>query len=120
VSGYALHPEAFIDLDGIREHRAEDSPDAADRVKGKSSAEFAAWWRFPIRLSTSKSHFAPATVQTGAEIRDRLRAGEKTVVGCGRISRAAQPPRDGRDSKRPGVAPITKPELAEVIGLLIS
>jgi plasmid stabilization system protein ParE len=32
MSGYALHPEAFTDLDNIREHIAQDSPDAADRV----------------------------------------------------------------------------------------
>jgi len=32
MSGYALHPEAFRDLDGIREYIAEDDPDAADRV----------------------------------------------------------------------------------------
>jgi toxin ParE1/3/4 len=32
VTGYALHPEAFADLDDIREYIAEDSPDAADRV----------------------------------------------------------------------------------------
>ena len=32
MSGYALHPEAFTDLDGIREYIAEDNPDAADRV----------------------------------------------------------------------------------------
>jgi plasmid stabilization system protein ParE len=32
VSGYALHPEAFTDLDDIRQHIAADSPDAADRV----------------------------------------------------------------------------------------
>lgn len=32
MSGYALHPEAFADLDNIREHIAQDSPDAADRV----------------------------------------------------------------------------------------
>ena len=32
MSRYALHPEAFIDLDDIREHMAEDNPDAADRV----------------------------------------------------------------------------------------
>jgi len=31
MTGYALHPEAFIDLDDIREHIAEDNPDAADR-----------------------------------------------------------------------------------------
>lgn len=29
---YALHPEAFADIDAIREYIAEDSPDAADRV----------------------------------------------------------------------------------------
>ena len=32
MTGYALHPEAFIDLDDIREHIAEDNPDAAGRV----------------------------------------------------------------------------------------
>jgi len=32
MSGYALHPEAFSDLDDIRAHIAEDNPDAADRV----------------------------------------------------------------------------------------
>ena len=32
MTGYALHPEAFIDLDDIREHIAEDNPDATDRV----------------------------------------------------------------------------------------
>jgi plasmid stabilization system protein ParE len=31
MSGYALHPEAFTDLDGIRGYVAEDNPDAADR-----------------------------------------------------------------------------------------
>jgi plasmid stabilization system protein ParE len=31
MSGYALHPKAFIDLDDV-EHIAEDNPDAADRV----------------------------------------------------------------------------------------
>jgi plasmid stabilization system protein ParE len=32
MSGYALHPEAFADLDGIRQYIARGSPDAADRV----------------------------------------------------------------------------------------
>lgn len=31
-SGYALHPEAFADLDDIRDHIAQENPDAADRV----------------------------------------------------------------------------------------
>jgi antitoxin ParD1/3/4/toxin ParE1/3/4 len=32
MSGYALHPEAFTDIDDIRQHIAEDNADAADRV----------------------------------------------------------------------------------------
>lgn len=32
MSGFALHPEAFTDLDNIREFIAEDNPNAADRV----------------------------------------------------------------------------------------
>jgi toxin ParE1/3/4 len=32
MSEYALHPEAFGDLDQIREYIAENNPDAADRV----------------------------------------------------------------------------------------
>ncbi|MGA9529489.1 MAG: type II toxin-antitoxin system RelE/ParE family toxin [Terriglobales bacterium] len=31
-SGFALHPEAFADLDDIRDYIAQDNPDAADRV----------------------------------------------------------------------------------------
>jgi plasmid stabilization system protein ParE len=31
-SGYALHPEAFSDLDEIRDYIARQNPDAADRV----------------------------------------------------------------------------------------
>jgi toxin ParE1/3/4 len=32
MSAYALHPEAFTDLDQIRAYIAKDDPDAADRV----------------------------------------------------------------------------------------
>jgi plasmid stabilization system protein ParE len=32
MSGYALHPEAFADLDDIRGYIAQDNPDATDRV----------------------------------------------------------------------------------------
>ena len=31
-SGSALHPEAFVDLDEIRDFIAQENPDAADRV----------------------------------------------------------------------------------------
>jgi len=30
--GYALHPEAYADLDAIRYYIAQENPDAADRV----------------------------------------------------------------------------------------
>jgi toxin ParE1/3/4 len=32
MSGYALHPEAYDDLDDIRGYMAQQNPDAADRV----------------------------------------------------------------------------------------
>jgi plasmid stabilization system protein ParE len=32
MSGYALHPEAYGDLDDILGHIAQHNPDAADRV----------------------------------------------------------------------------------------
>jgi toxin ParE1/3/4 len=32
MTGYALHPEAFSDIDEIREYIADDNPDAADRM----------------------------------------------------------------------------------------
>ena len=30
MNGYTLHPEAFVDIDEIRDYIAEDNPDAAD------------------------------------------------------------------------------------------
>jgi plasmid stabilization system protein ParE len=32
MNSYELHPEAFNDLDDIREYIADDNPDAADKV----------------------------------------------------------------------------------------
>jgi toxin ParE1/3/4 len=32
MTGFGFHPEAFADLDEIREHIAEDNPDAANRL----------------------------------------------------------------------------------------
>lgn len=31
-SGYALHPQAFADLDELRDYIAQDNPEAADRL----------------------------------------------------------------------------------------
>jgi len=35
MSGFTLHPEAFHDIDEIRDFIAEDNPDTADRVVGE-------------------------------------------------------------------------------------
>ena len=51
--GYALHPEALIDLDEIREHIAEDSPDAADRVITEIFDGIRAVVPFPIRVTVA-------------------------------------------------------------------
>jgi plasmid stabilization system protein ParE len=47
-SGYALHPEAFADLDDIRDYIAQQDPDAADRVMSDILTPFADLCRFPI------------------------------------------------------------------------
>ena len=47
MSGYALHPEAFADLDEIREYIASDSPDAADRLIEEIFAAIRALVPFP-------------------------------------------------------------------------
>jgi plasmid stabilization system protein ParE len=49
MSGYALHPEAFSDLDAIREHIAEYSADAANRVITEIFDGIRRLAEFPIR-----------------------------------------------------------------------
>jgi len=47
MSQFALHPEAFADLDEIREYIANENPDAADRLMDEFFAEFRALAQFP-------------------------------------------------------------------------
>ena len=37
MSGYALHPEAYADLDDIRDYIAQEDSNAADRVSDRVS-----------------------------------------------------------------------------------
>jgi len=46
-SGYALHPEAFADLDDIRDYIALQSPDTADRVMSEIFETIRALVPFP-------------------------------------------------------------------------
>ena len=45
--GYALHPEAFVDLDDIRHYIAQENPDAADRVMSEIFETIRALVPFP-------------------------------------------------------------------------
>ncbi len=47
MSGYALHPEAYDDLDDIRGYIAQDNPDAADRIVTEIFNAFRALVSFP-------------------------------------------------------------------------
>lgn len=48
-SGYSLHPEAFIDLDDIRNYIAQQNPDAADPIMTEIFDTIRAWVPFPSR-----------------------------------------------------------------------
>ena len=47
MNGFALHPEAYNDIDEIRAYIAEDSPDAADRVVNEIFDRFRQLAQFP-------------------------------------------------------------------------
>jgi len=46
-SGFALHPEAFTDLDDIRGYIAQENPDAADRLMLEIFESIRGLVRFP-------------------------------------------------------------------------
>lgn len=48
-SGYALHPEAYRDLDEIRSYVAEHNPDAADALITEIHGAIRALVRFPAQ-----------------------------------------------------------------------
>jgi plasmid stabilization system protein ParE len=67
MTGFALHPEAFTDIDDIREYIAQDNPDAAGRmIKGDLRRNARLGGVSASGLSTPKAHFATAAVQAGA------------------------------------------------------
>ena len=57
---YALHPEAYIDIDEIGEHIAEDSPEAADRVVTEIFDSIRALIPSPSGLSPPQYYIPPA------------------------------------------------------------
>jgi plasmid stabilization system protein ParE len=53
MTGYALHPEAYIDIDETREYIAEESPDAADRMETEIFDCIRALVSFPTRVTAA-------------------------------------------------------------------
>jgi plasmid stabilization system protein ParE len=49
MSGYILHPEAYDDIDRIREYIADDNPDAADRMVTEIFAGIRGWFPYHSR-----------------------------------------------------------------------
>lgn len=51
--GYALHPEAFSDLDVVREYIAQQNPAAADHVITEIFDTIRALVHFPIKATAA-------------------------------------------------------------------
>jgi plasmid stabilization system protein ParE len=49
MSGFRLHPEAFTDLDDIRDYIAQENPDAADRIMSEVSEAIGRLVPFPFQ-----------------------------------------------------------------------
>jgi len=63
MSGYELHPEAWIDLHEIGQHLADDSPAAAKRVITEIFDAISALVRFPQPgASPHRPHDAPTAL----------------------------------------------------------
>ncbi len=98
--GYALHPEAFADLDDIRDYIAQKNLDAADRVMSEISDTIRGLVPFPHQghrrpdLSSRPLRFT--LVREYHCIRTRGEA----LVGCRGDARTPQPAGDGRDPAR--------------------
>jgi plasmid stabilization system protein ParE len=54
MRGHALHPEAYEDIDEIREYIAEDFPDAADRIVTEIFDAIRALVQFPARVTDDR------------------------------------------------------------------
>lgn len=57
MSGFALHPEAYDDIDEIRAYIAEDNPDAADRTVNEIFNRLRQLTHFP-QQGFRRPHFA--------------------------------------------------------------
>lgn len=90
--GFALHPLAAQDITGIWEYIAEDSPLAARRVREEMLDAIRALVSFPHRgYRRPKLTSRPLRFTLVREYAIAYAPDKKPFVGCGRISRTAQP-----------------------------
>jgi plasmid stabilization system protein ParE len=75
MTGFALHPEAFTDLDEIRAYIADDNPVAAASVISEIFDAIRACAISTPRLSTPGPDDSYAALQSSARILDCLRTG---------------------------------------------
>ena len=88
MTGYALHPEAFADVDEIRVYIAEENPDAADRLITEIFDGIRALVSFPNQGYRRTDLTSRVAVQAGARVLDRVRSGQTAIMGSCRIPRA--------------------------------
>jgi plasmid stabilization system protein ParE len=95
VSGYALHPGAFTDLDDIREYIARNSADAADRVIPEIFDAVRAVVLFPqqghrrpdltsrpLRFTSVYEYLIAYAPDCGESVRERKASYNSRMVGC--------------------------------------
>jgi plasmid stabilization system protein ParE len=58
MSGFALHPEAYDDIDEIRAYIADDNPDAADRMVNELFERIRLLTQFPNQ-GFRRANFTP-------------------------------------------------------------
>ena len=72
TGGYALHPEAFTDLDEIRDYIAQENPDAADQVIADIFDVLRSLVLFLSGIQASGPHIETFAVCRGTQLRCRL------------------------------------------------
>ena len=95
IPAYALHPEAFDDIDEIREYIGADSPDAADRMVTEVFDGIRALVPFPqqgYRRPNLTSR--PLRFKLVREFVIAYAPGKKAFMGCSCLPWTTQPWRD--------------------------
>jgi plasmid stabilization system protein ParE len=104
MSGYELHPEAYNDLEAIREYIAEDNPTAAARVIVDIFDAIRALVPFPRKAISASISLRARCVSGARGITSSLCVSGAAAVGGCRPARQPQPARSGCYSKGPGVS----------------